>query len=343
LYESGSILKTISGSSDTGLSIDFLNKQYRFGQITGSNRLHLLIDDTSQTFQTNYNGSARGIEFNYNLNRYDLGTGGARIRCEPNTITTISPFSSGNGISLNFSSDTYRFGMLGGVNNNSIAFFPNQVYTEYGSGNPRGLRFTYSTRFYEFGQVTGSNLTRLIIDDINQSIIASGSFTVITGSNIEFQVTNTGVRLGNTPADIHTVTGSLNITGSGRFTNGLTVTSSLYVTGAASSVGSGHVLTYNTSSGLITYATASGVGGGSSLKTKSGRIVSSSFNGLPLSASVVFVTPFATNDYSITVTGEDARIWTISNKTTSSFTANSNSNTLLNGTTYWVATEYGEN
>jgi hypothetical protein len=46
----------------------------------------------------------------------------------------------------------------------------------------------------------------------NQTI--TGSLTVITGSSIEFQVTNTGVKIGNTINDTHTITGSLNISSS---------------------------------------------------------------------------------------------------------------------------------
>jgi len=42
----------------------------------------------------------------------------------------------------------------------------------------------------------------------------TGSLTVITGSAVELQVTNTGVKIGNAIGDIHSVTGSLNITGS---------------------------------------------------------------------------------------------------------------------------------
>jgi hypothetical protein len=41
----------------------------------------------------------------------------------------------------------------------------------------------------------------------------TGSLTVITGSNIEFQVLDTGVRIGNIIGDIHNVTGSLRISG----------------------------------------------------------------------------------------------------------------------------------
>jgi hypothetical protein len=50
--------------------------------------------------------------------------------------------------------------------------------------------------------------------DVNGNTTITGSFTVTTGSNIELQVLNTGVRLGNIITDAHTVTGSLGISGS---------------------------------------------------------------------------------------------------------------------------------
>ena len=46
------------------------------------------------------------------------------------------------------------------------------------------------------------------------SQVISGSLTVVTGSGIELQVTNTGVRMGNVITDSHNVTGSLNVSGS---------------------------------------------------------------------------------------------------------------------------------
>jgi len=46
------------------------------------------------------------------------------------------------------------------------------------------------------------------------SQVISGSLTVVTGSGIELQVTNTGVRIGNAITDTHNVTGSLNLSGS---------------------------------------------------------------------------------------------------------------------------------
>jgi len=79
---------------------------------------------------------------------------------------------------------------------------------------------------------TGSN-------NFNGNTTITGSLNVITGSSIEFQVTNTGVKIGNAITDNHTVTGSFNVSGSGTFRNGLTLTGSLSITGSLNVVGAG--------------------------------------------------------------------------------------------------------
>ena len=50
--------------------------------------------------------------------------------------------------------------------------------------------------------------------DISGSAVITGSFAVISGSSREFQVIDTGVNIGNIITDTHTVTGSLNVSGS---------------------------------------------------------------------------------------------------------------------------------
>lgn len=55
--------------------------------------------------------------------------------------------------------------------------------------------------------ITGSRVT-------TQTLVVTGSFTVTTGSLIEFQVTNTGTKLGNAVTDTHTITGSVFISAS---------------------------------------------------------------------------------------------------------------------------------
>ena len=78
------------------------------------------------------------------------------------------------------------------------------------------------------------------------------------------------------------------------------------------------------------------------LTTKAGSIANTAFAGNPRKAAVNFTTPFATTNYAITITGEDARSWTYEGKVVGGFTASANSNTALTGTTTWIAITYGE-
>lgn len=70
---------------------------------------------------------------------------------------------------------------------------------------------------------------------------------------------------------------------------------------------------------------------------KSGSVSSGSFIGDPKTYDVVFSSAFSSSNYSPVVTGGDARSWTVENITTSGFTINSNSNTTLSNTTFWIA------
>lgn len=75
---------------------------------------------------------------------------------------------------------------------------------------------------------------------------------------------------------------------------------------------------------------------------KSGFIPSSSFQGIiALSASIVFTTAFLSG-YSISITADDVRIFTIESKSLAGFTITSNSNVALSGSVYWQAITYGE-
>ena len=74
------------------------------------------------------------------------------------------------------------------------------------------------------------------------------------------------------------------------------------------------------------------------LKASSASVAS--FGGRPYSASVTFGTAYPNNLYSVTVTGEDSRAWSISSKTSTGFTIDTNSSTLLTGPVYWIATPF---
>ena len=61
--------------------------------------------------------------------------------------------------------------------------------------------------------LTGSLVSSGSLTSIGATVV-SGSFTVVTGSAIEFQVLDAGVKIGNLATDNHNITGSLRISGS---------------------------------------------------------------------------------------------------------------------------------
>ena len=76
----------------------------------------------------------------------------------------------------------------------------------------------------------------------------------------------------------------------------------------------------------------------SSTTAKSGIVSNTTWTGTPLNYQVSFTSAFPSTNYSVTVTGGDARVWTIESRSTTGFIINSNSNTGLLYPTYWIAT-----
>lgn len=84
-----------------------------------------------------------------------------------------------------------------------------------------------------------------------------------------------------------------------------------------------------------------GTGSTTNVKVKSGIIPGSSFTGNPKIYDVVFGTSFS-GDYSISVIGEDVRVWSYENKNLSGFRINSNADQPMGGNIYWQAILNGE-
>ena len=76
----------------------------------------------------------------------------------------------------------------------------------------------------------------------------------------------------------------------------------------------------------------------SSTTAKSGIVSNTTWTGTPLNYQVSFTSAFPSSNYSVTVTGGDARVWTVESVTVNGFIINSNSNTGLLYPTYWIAT-----
>lgn len=75
---------------------------------------------------------------------------------------------------------------------------------------------------------------------------------------------------------------------------------------------------------------------------KSGIVSGSFFTGNPKTFLVTFDEPFPNLLYSISVTGEIVRSWTIQNKSTNGFRINANNNSSFTSFVYWTAISRGE-
>jgi hypothetical protein len=120
-----------------------------------------------------------------------------------------SPNISG---SLRVTGNTVITGSLtvaGGINATITGSATTASYVEYSNVANRPALVSSSAQIvgYNIFATTGSN-------SFNGAQTVTGSFTVVTGSVVELQVTNTGVNIGNVTTDNHNVTGSLRVSGS---------------------------------------------------------------------------------------------------------------------------------
>ena len=182
-------------------------------------------------------------------------TGSALIK--GNTIITGSTINNGNfsvvngaisGSLISGSSAT-----ITEVSASSISILTASInnLTIVGTASIKYLNVDYQSSSVIFS--SGSNIFGDAQDDIQQftgsvgitgsslqvgNNVISGSLTVFTGSGIEFQVTNTGTKLGSALTDSHQFTGSVDITGSTfRVFSSLTSSAEFQVLGSGIRVG----------------------------------------------------------------------------------------------------------
>jgi hypothetical protein len=79
-----------------------------------------------------------------------------------------------------------------------------------------------------------------------------------------------------------------------------------------------------------------------SVTVKAGLVSAESFSGTPLVAQVTFETALPDTNYSIAISGVDARIFSYQSKETTGFIINTNANGALSGEVSWIVTPVGE-
>jgi len=183
--------------------------------------------------------------------------------------------------------------------------------------------------------VTASNVIGTVT---SASYAVTASFAplyVLNSQTSSFATTGSNIFRGN-----QTISGSLTITGSTFLTGSLSILGTVSASGYSGSLFG--TSSWATSASFAVSASWAPSSGGSGLATKAGSVTNTSFAGNPKKATVNFASAFGSTNYAIIITGEDARSWTVESKAAGSFIINTNSNTGLAGTTYWIATAFGE-
>jgi hypothetical protein len=145
---------------------------------------------------------------------------------------------------------------VGLVIKNQTSFSPTPTgnFLEFRNASNTVLSAITSGGSFLIGTSTTSSL-RLDVSGstrIQGDTTITGSLTVVTGSAVELQVTNTGVTIGNAIIDTHRVTGSLNMSGSLNVISSITTTGSFF---SSNLTGSGDRILLASSIGQVTAST----------------------------------------------------------------------------------------
>jgi hypothetical protein len=357
------------GATDANNS-NFLGESAGFGATDANNSNFLGAgagQDATAAFESNFLGSNAGNNANNAFESNFLGVGAGQDAINAFNSNFLGASAGRNAVDAyqsNFlginaglnAPNAYDSNFLGAsagefstnaANSNFLGFYAGYSATSASYSTLIGYQVGYNVAGGAAGVasnniIIGTNITlpNQAKDSINLGaiIFATGSYNTLSGNPFSGSMAPSVGRVG-----INKVTPlyNLDVSGSGNYSNGLTITGSTFITGL-STTSQTNVLTYNSTTGQVffTASSAIGEGGGGGSTVKAGSGSAASFGGSPLTSSITFGSAFSDNLYAVTITGEDARSWTIQNKSSTGFTVNSNSSTALTGPVYWIATPF---
>jgi hypothetical protein len=204
------------------------------------------------------------------------------------------------------------------------------------NGNGAGLTGVTATPSFPTSIITGlSTADKFFVNDDPSGNSTSNNKQITYGNLlVDLAGTNLVTESNDSLALATTITGITSITST-------SFTGSLSGSATTASYVNGNIFTSTNLATSASYAvTASYVP-----TIKAGNIAASSFTstgGDPYIGVINLSPAFASNNYAITVTGEDARSWTIQSKSATSFTINTNSTVALTGgsVVWWIAIPY---
>jgi hypothetical protein len=227
-----------NGSYGSGVSLRIYPGKVAIGNVTEgtlqNNATNLYVDNTqtggrNKAIKLNVNFANISTEYNgINFDTIENGAGGAFVGSQHNPLTNgydgdLAIFCTGG----NNSSYTEIARFVGKSKSLSLGAGKNPSASLHISGSsgsallkidsPLINNILFVSGSGNVGIGTGTPVTTLDISGsgrFTNNLTITGSFTVVTGSSIEFQVNQTGVKIGNAPNDAHSVTGSFSISSS---------------------------------------------------------------------------------------------------------------------------------
>ena len=150
--------------------------------------------------------------------RSSQNNGSTWVLLAQNSIAALTGNNNGGPGTILAIRDDYKVSITGSTNisgsltvTGSANFGGGITGSFLGTASYASMALTASYALSSAGGGGGSTFPYTGSAIISGSLVVTGSFAVITGSTVEFQVLPTGVKIGEISTDVHTVTGSLYI------------------------------------------------------------------------------------------------------------------------------------
>lgn len=177
----------------SGINLNFTNRRYEFGQITGNNRVFFRIDDTNSIIETWAQGIDTGLKLDFATRTYQIGqlSGGNRAYLQiDDSFPSIRTYFFGNafpdGIDLNPLVCVLGYNVITTLSLN-VEASSNSIFTK-DSVSTNGLQFEFTPQIYKIGQFTSGNNLYSEINNVNKTFKLYNN-AIVNGLDLNFNNT----------------------------------------------------------------------------------------------------------------------------------------------------------